>query len=403
MTTMTMTTRRVYLLARAVILASIALVGFVPPAAAQESMRDVLSFLVTNRSIPTDDFVRDEEAAAATSDSIADFLVLELATLPISSSAGGFIYRFDPALGTVMRSSDSFGPFFTERSLTAGRGQLSVGISSQTASFHTIDGRNLRDGTLVSTATALRTEPAAFDVETVTLNMRAQTMVLAVNAGATDRLEVSAAVPFVRLTLNGQRLDTYRGREVIQAVGSATVSGFGDLVVRAKHNVFRTGGSGVSLGAEARLPTGDEDNLLGAGEVTFVPRLIASYEGVRLGLHANAGYAFGGLARELDYSAAVTAVAAPRVTVIVELSGRQFDSFGRLQEVTQPHPRLTNVETTRLTSVPQGTTRLVAVGGIKWNVASTLLVSMNVLRPLTSAGLNARWVPTVTLDYSFGA
>src|SRR5688500_9871885 len=89
-------------------------------AAAQETISDVLSFLVTNRSIPTDDFVRDEQAAAATRDTISGFLLMEQATLPISSSAGGFTYRLNPGLGTVMRSSDSFGPFFTERSLTAG-------------------------------------------------------------------------------------------------------------------------------------------------------------------------------------------------------------------------------------------------------------------------------------------
>src|SRR5262245_43687552 len=89
-------------------------------AEAQQSISDVLSFLVTNRSIATDDFVRDDAAADATRDAIAGFLQLELATLPISSSAGGFTYRLNPDLGTVMRSSDSFGPFFTERSLTAG-------------------------------------------------------------------------------------------------------------------------------------------------------------------------------------------------------------------------------------------------------------------------------------------
>ena len=78
----------------------------------QQTISDVLSFLVTNRTIPTDDFVRDEQAALATRDTISKLLVLELATLP-SSSGGGFTYRLDPALGTVIRASDSFGPLFT--------------------------------------------------------------------------------------------------------------------------------------------------------------------------------------------------------------------------------------------------------------------------------------------------
>jgi hypothetical protein len=194
-------------------------------AEAQETINDVLSHLVTNRSIPTDDFVRDEQAAAATRDTIAGFLLMEQATLPISSSAGGFTYRLNPGLGTVMRSSPSFGPFFTERSLTAGRGQSSFGLTYRGATFDNIDGRNLRDGTLVSTASIIRGESEPFDVETVSLRIHTDTMTLAGNFGVTDRLDLSAAMPFVRITLTGQRVDNYRGQELIQATGSALASG----------------------------------------------------------------------------------------------------------------------------------------------------------------------------------
>src|SRR6185295_4331086 len=88
---------------------------------AQQTTLDVLSFLLTNRTIITGDFDRDAQASAATRDTIATFLVQELATLPVSTSSGGFTYRLDRQLGTVLRTSDSFGPFYTERSLTAGR------------------------------------------------------------------------------------------------------------------------------------------------------------------------------------------------------------------------------------------------------------------------------------------
>src|SRR5215471_18326414 len=93
------------------------------PAAAQQSIAQVLTFLLTNRSISTDDFTRDAQAAAATGDAISQFLVTELGTLPISSSGSGFTYRFNPTLGIVERSSDSFGPFFVQRSLTTGKHQ----------------------------------------------------------------------------------------------------------------------------------------------------------------------------------------------------------------------------------------------------------------------------------------
>jgi hypothetical protein len=372
------------------------------PALAQQSISEVLSFLVTNRSIPTDDFVRDEQAAAATRDTISGLLLSEFAALPISSSAGGFTYRLNPGLGAVVRSTDSFGPFFTERSLTVGERRSSFSASYQSTSFVNVDGRKLRDGTLVSTASRLRGDPQPFDVETMSLRIHTDTVTLSGNFGVTDRFDLGAAVPLVRLTLSGQRIDTYRGRALIQATGSASASGLSDIVVRAKYNVLRRGGGGVAVGGESRLPTGNKENLLGAGEATIKPRVIASFEKDRVALHGDVGYSVGGLSDELDYNGAMTIIAVPRLTLIGEIVGRRLESFGRLTETTTPHPRLAGVDTIRLTGVREATERILAVAGFKWNLTSTWLVSANILRPLTTAGLNANWVPTVSFDYSFG-
>jgi Putative MetA-pathway of phenol degradation len=369
-------------------------------AEAQQSISDVLSFLVTNRTIATDDFVRDEQAAVATRDTIATLLVLELATLP-SSSGGGFAYRFDPTLGTVVRSSDSFGPLFTERSLVAGQGRASFGVSYRTTSFDSIDGRSLRDGTLVSTATVFRGESVPFDVETVSLRIRTDSMTVSGTVGVTDRFDVSAGIPFIRLTLQGERVDTYRGRQLLQATGSASASGLGDVVVRARYNFFRHGASGLAVGSEVRLPTGREEDLLGAGQASITPRFIGSYEHDRLGIHGELGYSFFGISEQLSYAAAVTTVVAPRLTVVGELLGSRLDGLGRLTETTLPHPRLTGVDTIRLTGSGETTDRLVLAAGFKWNVASTWLLTANVLRPLTDVGLYASWVPSVTFDYWF--
>ena len=373
-----------------------------PPAEAQQSVTEVLSFLLTNRSIPTGDFTQDEIAAAATRDTFSDFLLAELATLPISSSAGGFTYRLDRALGTMVLSSDSFGPFFTERSLTAGDGQLSFGLSYQRATFDTIDGRNLRDGTLVALAGKLRNEPQPFDVETLSIRLDTNTVILQSNYGVTDRLDLSAAVPFVRLSLNGERVDTYRGQQLTQAIASASASGIGDIVVRGKYNAVRQGGSGVALGGEIRLPTGNEENLLGAGEASVKPSFMGSLERDRYAVHGNLGYSFLGLSNALDYGAAVTMVSIPQLTLVGEILGRRLGSFAQLTEVVSAHPRLAGVDTIRLSSVDEASNRVVAVAGFKWNVTGTWLMSANVLWPLTSSGLNASWVPTVTFDYSFG-
>ena len=133
------------------------------------------------------------------------------------------------------------------------------------------------------------------------------------------------------------------------------------------------------------------------------PRVAASVEGTRVGVHGDLGYSFGGLSRQLDYGTAVTVAASPRLTLVGEVLGRRLATGGRLTETTAPHPRLTGVDTIRLTAAPESTERVLAVGGIKWNVAASMLLSATVLRPLTDAGLTPRWVPAIAVEYSLGS
>ena len=373
------------------------------PALAQRSVTDVLSFLLTNRSIPTDDAAQDEAAAAATRDTISRFLLLELATLPTLSSSTGFVYRMDRDLGGIpVRSSQSFGPAFVDRSLTVGALRAAVGAAYQETKYDRIDGRSLRDGTLVATASRLTGQADPFDVETVAIRLRTRTLTLSTNVGVSDRADISVAVPLIRLMMSGERIDTLRGTPLLQAAASVDASGIGDIVVRGKYNALRAGGTGLAIGAEARLPTGAEENLLGAGDVSLKPRAIGSLELGPVSVHSEIGYAFGGLAREFDYGGALAVTASPRLTFIAELLGRRLDSGGRLAQTVAAHPRLVGVETIRLTAVPEATNRTLAVGSVKWYVGDTLLVTGSVLRSLTTTGLTAQFSPSVVLEYSFG-
>jgi hypothetical protein len=395
-----MTPRRVAAVLRALVVVSAALPS---SAGAQPTITGALSFLLTNRSIPTGDFARDEDAARATRDTISTFLRSELTTLPVTSSASGFTYRMDPALGGVpVRSTTTFGSFLTERSLTAGRLQVSLAASYQSATFDRIDGRNLRDGTLRATASRLTSDQVPFDVETVTMRIHTDTVTVAANLGITDRLEVGAAVPIQRLTLAGERVDTYRGTPLLQAAVSATASGAGDLVLRTKLNVFRGSAAGIAIGGEARLPTGSAANLFGAGRTTVKPRVMWSMEGDHVAVDTNVGYMLGGISDELDYSAGVTSAGTHKITLVGELAGRRLNSAGRLIDVITRHPVLAGVETVRLSAVEQPTNRVVAIAGVKWNAAATWLVTANLSRSLTNAGLTARWVSTVGAEYAFG-
>ena len=370
--------------------------------ASAQTMSDAVGFLLTNRTIATDDFLRDAQAARAASDAVSQLFQIDLSTLPVSTSSGGFTYRFDRSLGLSVRSADTFDPFFTKRALTAGRRQLTVGITYQQSAFRTIDGRALEDGTLISTASRIHGDTGFFDVETVTMRLRADTATVVATAGITDRLEAGAALPMVRITLDGQRLDTYRGRETLQATASATSSGPGDALVYTKYELRRDAATGVAIGAEARLPTGSARNLRGSGKISAGPLLIASLGGERTSVHANVGYAAGGLGNSFDYSGAAEYAASGRLTLIGEVIGHRIADVGRLTEIAEAHPTLANIDTVRLSSTNQPISRVVAVAGMKWNFRSTWLLSANVLRPLTDSGLNAAWTPTITLDHSFG-
>ena len=50
------------------------------------------------------------------------------------------------------RPSNSFAPFFAERSLTAGTMQMSFGLTFQAASYKSLDGHDLPDSSFVTTA-----------------------------------------------------------------------------------------------------------------------------------------------------------------------------------------------------------------------------------------------------------
>ena len=196
-----------------------------PSVLAQQTPADVVSFLVTNQSVQTGDFQKDQAAAAATRDTITRALLVNLASMPIPTSSSGFVYRLDPELGTMNRVSDSFGTFFVERASTSGRGRVSLGASATFADYDRLDGLNLTDGTLVTTANIFRDETAPFDTESLTLKMHTNTLTFYGSVGVTDRLEVGGVLPLVRLHIEGTRINVYRGQQFVQASGTADVSG----------------------------------------------------------------------------------------------------------------------------------------------------------------------------------
>ncbi len=364
-------------------------------------MQDVLSFLVTNQAVPTADLIKDRQAAEATRDTIARALLIELTTLPIATSSGAFTYRFNPSLGTLDQLAQSFGPFLVDRAVTTGKGQVSIAGMYRYAPISSLDGRDLRDGTFVTTANRFRDEPTPFDVEALTLRASTTTFTVLGNVGVTDWLDVGAAVPFVRFQMSGERINTYRGASLVQARATASATGFGDMALRAKAKVAGTGVNGVAAGFELRLPTGDPANLSGAGESAYKVSVIGSIGAGPIDAHVNGAISRGGISEEMSVGGAVAFAATRRVTVSGETIIRRVKELGEIADVSSRHPLLAGVDTIRLLPVGDNAVTAVVLPGVRWNLGDTYLLNAHVIVPISDRGLGTRPIPTISVDYLF--
>jgi hypothetical protein len=81
--------------------------------------------------------------------------------------------------------------------------------------------------------------------------------------------------------------------------------------------------------------------------------------------------------------------------------GRRVSQLRDVELASRPHPTIVGVDTFRLVAGDGGNTAVQVVGGLKWNVASTIVLGGHMRWSATSSGLTARLTPTVALEYAF--
>jgi hypothetical protein len=407
-------------------------------------------------------------------------LVSQLSTFPLGSSSAGFVYRRDPVTGAVTPASQSFGPSFAERPLTVGRKKYNIGFSFQGTTYDSFEGQTLDDGSIKfylqhndccpapkPDQTNIADLTPFFEgdlIETaVALEIETDTTSFFANVGVTNNFDIGVAIPIVRVDLNASgvatidRLSTADNPlihswdglgqtvRVVDSVGGSA-SGIGDILLRAKYNFFQTDTAGLAAGLDLRLPTGDEDDLLGTGATQTKLLFIGALERDRWAPHVNLGYTFSSgtlsaevrnivipqfgtttnppqtvletleppdidlsLPDEFNYVFGVDVAASSRVTVAVDVIGRllrdvtRFDvtsSTYRFQTSTDPTIRSATRDALNVTETGNLNLALLAIGG-KVNVARTLLISASVLIPVSDGGLKPRVTPVVGFDYVF--
>ncbi len=298
------------------------------------------------------------------------------------------------------RASDSFGPFFTERVLRNGKGQLAVGMTYQYSNFETLQGADLTSGSFPTNTARFRDQLQPFSVDTLSLKLDVQTVTAFASYGVTDRLDVGGTVPFTRLYFSGQRVNTFNGTSVLQSSQARSARGLGDMTVNARYRLTGHTGTGLAVGTDLRMPTGREEDLLGTGKTAWRLFGIGSWEGARVSAHANGGFGLGGVSREGFWTGAATFVAFPKLTLVGELMGRRISKLTRVADVYQPHPVLAGVETMRWLPTGGSLYTSYLVTGCKLNIGAGWLLNANLLMRLTDTGLRARVTPSIGIDYA---
>jgi hypothetical protein len=346
-------------------------------------------------------FVPDAAAALATTVTVANLFAVELATLPVAASSGGFVYRLNPSLGTFERATDDFGPFFTERTLRNSRGQASIGFSYQVSKFGSLQGADLTSGTFPTNAQRFSNAIDPFSIDTLQLNLEARTASTFVSYGVTNKLTAGVVIPVETVTFSGTRNRTFNGTTQLQSIQSGSASGIGDIDVNGRYLVLGDGVHGFSIGGDLIFPTGNQNQLLGSGSTAGRMLAIGSWEEGQLAVHLNGGFGLGGVSREVFGSAATTFAATSRVTLVGELIGRRMTELNTVGAVYEPHPVLAGVDTMRWLPAASGVKTVFVVGGAKWNIARSFLLNTNLLFRVTDNGLTARVTPSVSFDYAF--
>jgi hypothetical protein len=351
----------------------------------------------------------DARALVASSTTMNNLIGAQVSSFPLGSSAGGFSWTFDPALGSFSRVSPSFGPVFSERALTIGRHRLNVGINYQRATFDHLQRKDLRGGEIKFYTGTSFAGGFVFFEDSLDLKMSTDTVGLFATYGVTDRLDLGIAIPIMNVQLRSE-LTTRAGNSVTGVnptpvispqVISDSASGIGDIVLRGKYNIWKARGGGLAAGADWRLPTGDELELLGIAGAQGKFYVAASSAYGSVSPHFNLGLTVSGdteAARspdtfvydppdEVGYAAGVDVAVTPRFTLVGDIVGRTLrdtDRFDlRLVDVPTGFGPNYNEWTTEAGSL----SLLLGSVGVKFNPLSRGLISFNVLFPLNDRGL----------------
>jgi len=359
----------------------------------------------------------------------------QIVSLPLPAPASGFTYQFDPGLGVFTRSTSSFGPILAERADTIGARRVSIGFAYQRLAFDSIENIDLQSVPAVFTHDNAELRGGREDVITTvnSIDSKVSRSAAFITYGVTNDLDVSIAVPYIttdivvtsdatvrRIGTTTPEIHFFRAvddsigdRRIYTAFGHA--SGIGDITIRMKQAIKKSPKNGIALGIDLRLPTGDENNLLGTGAPAVQPFAAWSATYGTFAPHINLGYQWNGsstLAGDIEagvsadlpdvavYALGAVVAVHPRVTLALDVLGRYIIDSPRVHledfVALDGHSVYPNI------AFDTGSiNELSSAVGLKINLAGRLLLNTNLLMRLNSGGLRDKISPLVGVEYAF--
>jgi hypothetical protein len=169
-----------------------------------------------------------------------------------------------------------------------------------------------------------------------------------------------------------------------RSTGGGDETGIGDIILRTKYNLLRDrpGLPDLAIVGDIKLPTGDEDELLGTGDTNLRALLVVSRTFGLLTPHVNFGYEWttgGSEQNNVRYVAGLDARVLPSLTLAADVLGRWEPSGDGIGD------------------------SIVDLGlGARWNIFRTFLLNAGVQLPLNrNKGLRANVIWTVGVENTF--
>ena len=434
------------------------------PASAQLNtvLSDLLSTILNERLqlSPGEHAAHFEPAAEIAVETLAPALNAliadNIASFPLSATAAGV--TFDFSTGQPVSIIESQGPIFAETANTLGRRRLNVGVTGTHLSLNRLRGLPLDELRFTfphedicprgveTCEPGLGDNATEIDVIDVYMGLDVRAAILAFSAtyGLTSNLDVGVAVPFVSVSIEGTALAVVDSRTIsrfgqafhffggteldpiltTEEDYSGSVSGLGDVALRAKYRFPIEAAYGLGALLDVRLPTGSREDYLGTGSVSVQLSLLGSARLGDFSPHLNVGYAFHGGSDEagmgdFDRNAVRFALGFDQqvvsgVTLALALLGDLNLGDDPLDDLpgsvfildsnTTMDGEVGEAEReVRLTNVPAdiGNSLLDLSVGARYAFSERIQALGNVLVPLNDGGLRSSIIPTVGASLTF--